>query len=217
MLIYGPSLSLYRGSWVRIRGIESESNDRCNPEKSSWNQRRSFTCKFQGMRLGRACNVALTTLLTTAAVIASVAAVDEPETLSNIPQTLSGECTLPNDCKKARIQKPKSRKAESCTIKCVTTCIRGGEGSPGEGPFNVIRPLVVFKQGFRTRQYCLVECSDICNLISNDVENKREEDEDKDDVGIQIFRDLFLLASFLAPSSSIPKGLWPLMTRDGAE
>ncbi|KAJ0084442.1 hypothetical protein Patl1_30946 [Pistacia atlantica] len=34
---------------------------------------------------------------------------------------------------------PKSRKAESCTIKCVTTCIRGGEGSPGEGPFNVRR------------------------------------------------------------------------------
>ncbi|GJY21455.1 hypothetical protein Tco_0394021 [Tanacetum coccineum] len=92
---------------------------------------------------------------------------DAAETFSNIPQTLSGECEQgqDGDCKKARIQKPKSRKAESCTIKCVTTCIRGGGGSPGEGPFNVRRPLVVFKQGFRSRHYCLVECSDICNLI----------------------------------------------------
>ncbi|RVW59299.1 hypothetical protein CK203_101690 [Vitis vinifera] len=72
-------------------------------------------------------------------------AIEAPETLSNIPQTLSGECPSVQDCKKARIQRPKSRKAESCTIK----------------------PLVVFKQGFRSRQYCLVECSDICNLIGD--------------------------------------------------
>lgn len=68
------------------------------------------------------------------------------ETLSNIPQTLSsGECLSggqEEECEtkvRPRIQKPKSRKAESCTIKCVTTCIRGGDGSPGEGPLNVRR------------------------------------------------------------------------------
>ncbi|KAL6144369.1 PREDICTED: uncharacterized protein LOC101303248 [Fragaria vesca subsp. vesca] len=123
-------------------------------------------------RASRKCIVATAGFLAAAAVLASAAtvglAIESPEqgdTLANIPQTLSGECILPNDCKKARIQKPKSRQAESCTIKCVTTCIRGGEGSPGEGPFNVRRPIVVFKQGFRSRQYCLVECSDICNLI----------------------------------------------------
>ncbi|CAK9154007.1 unnamed protein product [Ilex paraguariensis] len=62
-------------------------------------------------------------------------------TLSNIPQMLSSECVSgQQDCKKARrIQRPKSRQAESCTIKCVTTCIRGGLGSPGEGPLNVRR------------------------------------------------------------------------------
>ncbi|XP_038884945.1 uncharacterized protein LOC120075531 [Benincasa hispida] len=92
---------------------------------------------------------------------------EESTTLSNIPQTLSGECEQPSDCKKARIQRPKSRKAESCTIKCVGTCIRGGDGSPGEGPLNIRRPIIVFKQGFRSRQYCLVECSDICNLIGD--------------------------------------------------
>ncbi|XP_068499778.1 uncharacterized protein [Phaseolus vulgaris] len=151
MVIYGPSLSAYCGWWVGGGGIQSESRKKVSG--SGGGRRSMVSCKFQSVRVSRACSVALTTLLTTAAVMASVAAADEADTLSNIPQTLSSECTLPKDCKKTRIQKPKSRKAESCTIKCVTTCIRGGEGSPGEGPFNVIRPLVVFKQGFRTRQY----------------------------------------------------------------
>ncbi|XP_058113408.1 uncharacterized protein LOC131256556 isoform X3 [Magnolia sinica] len=97
-----------------------------------------------------------------AMVFSSAVQSPDTETLSNIPQTLSGE-----DGKPARIQRPKSRKAESCTVKCVTTCIRGGAGSPGEGPLNARRPLVVFKEGFRSRQYCLVECSDICNLIKD--------------------------------------------------
>ncbi|XP_061368990.1 uncharacterized protein LOC133311878 isoform X2 [Gastrolobium bilobum] len=146
MLIYGSSVP-FQG--VGLGGIESESNWR-NKELTR-GRGRSITCKS----LSRGCSsygLALTSFLTAGVVIASVATA-EPETLSNIPQTLSGECTSAKDCKKARIQKPKSRKAESCTIKCVTTCIRGGEGSPGEGPLNVTRPLVVFKQGFRTRQY----------------------------------------------------------------
>lgn len=77
------------------------------------------------------------------------------DTLSNIPQMLSGACppSSPNDCRKPRIQRPKSKKAEICTRKCVATCIRGGEGAPGEGPLNVRKPLVVFKQGFHSRQY----------------------------------------------------------------
>lgn len=62
------------------------------------------------------------------------------ETFSNVPQTLSGDCVDgQKDCKKARIQRPKSRQAETCTVKCVNTCIRGGSGSPGEGPLNVRR------------------------------------------------------------------------------
>ncbi|KAK3206637.1 hypothetical protein Dsin_020683 [Dipteronia sinensis] len=117
------------------------------------------------------CSIAKTTtglFAAAAVVIASAAAIEEGETLSNIPQQLSGECSSSSmDCSKPRIQRPKSRKAESCTIKCVGTCIRGGQGSPGEGPLNVRRPLVVFKQGFRSRRYCLVECSDICNLIGD--------------------------------------------------
>ncbi|XP_068337047.1 uncharacterized protein [Pyrus communis] len=139
----------------------SSSSSRSTSQATSSSSRRSRSRSFLLATAG---------FLAAAAVLASAGAVESPEqseTLENIPQTLSGECALPKDCKKPRIQRPKSRKAESCTIKCVTTCIRGGEGSPGEGPFNVRRPIVVFKQGFRSRQYCLVECSDICNLIKD--------------------------------------------------
>ncbi|XP_068641972.1 uncharacterized protein [Aristolochia californica] len=108
------------------------------------------------------CNTAVGVLAAAVILSSAAQAPPEPETLSNIPQTLSGD-----DGKPARIQKPKSRKAESCTSKCVSTCILGGAGSPGESPLNAIRPLVVFKEGFRSRHYCLVECSDICNLIKD--------------------------------------------------
>ncbi|CAI9104901.1 OLC1v1003691C1 [Oldenlandia corymbosa var. corymbosa] len=107
-----------------------------------------------------------------AATAAAEAGGDNSETLSNIPQTLSsGEECSPSpggDCKKSRrIQRPKSKKAENCTVKCLNTCIRGGYGSPGEGPLNIRRPLVVFKDTFRSRTYCLMECSEICNLIGD--------------------------------------------------
>ncbi|OIT04350.1 PREDICTED: uncharacterized protein LOC109223268 [Nicotiana attenuata] len=135
------------------------------------------TCLFSAMRVQKPIITAA--ILAAAAACAMIMAVNgaeaaeqltqqeiNGETFSNVPQTLSGECVEgQKDCKKARIQRPKSRQAETCTVKCVNTCIRGGLGSPGEGPLNVRRPLVVFKQGFRSRQYCLVECSDICNLI----------------------------------------------------
>ncbi|XP_021904031.1 uncharacterized protein LOC110819141 isoform X3 [Carica papaya] len=107
-------------------------------------------------RASKNCSLVATSIFAAAVVIASAAAAAAPpddETLSNIPQTLSGECAEVKDCRKPRIQRPKSRKAESCTVKCLTTCIRGGDGSPGEGPLNLRRPLVVFKQGFRSRQY----------------------------------------------------------------
>ncbi|CAL5040382.1 unnamed protein product [Urochloa decumbens] len=86
----------------------------------------------------------------------------QADSFSNIPPTLSG-----GDGKAERIRHPRSAKALQCTTKCVGTCIRGGGGAPGEGPLNVRKPLVVFKDGFRTRQYCLIECSDICNRIQD--------------------------------------------------
>ncbi|KAF8772139.1 hypothetical protein HU200_006136 [Digitaria exilis] len=114
--------------------------------------------------------------MTTAAAAQAVVAValaailstpaPQADTFSNIPPTLSG-ASHGGDGKAERIKHPRSAKALQCTTKCVGTCIRGGGGAPGEGPLNVRRPLAVFKDGFRTRQYCLIECSDICNRIKD--------------------------------------------------
>ncbi|KAF7843100.1 uncharacterized protein G2W53_000005 [Senna tora] len=155
MVVHGSRLSVC-GWWVSVpllRAKCGESKCSYSPNKMS---RRSI---FISIINSSAAN----------AIASAIPPIQESEqdTLSNVPQTLSGECSSPKDCTKPKIQRPKSTKAESCTIKCVNTCIRGGQGSPGEGPLNVRRPLVVFKQGFRTRQYCLVECSDICNLIGD--------------------------------------------------
>lgn len=172
MLIYGGAASSfsrcsmicsYHRVVVRVKG------------NTDSNISQKTTAYYEPRTSSRVVTIGLVATAAAASVLLSVVGANaveiqsqqEAETLSNIPQTLSGECILAKDCKKARIQKPKSRQAESCTIKCVTTCIRGGDGSPGEGPLNVRKPLVVFRQGFRSRQYCLVECSDICNLIKD--------------------------------------------------
>ncbi|KAG7587573.1 hypothetical protein ISN45_Aa02g027430 [Arabidopsis thaliana x Arabidopsis arenosa] len=154
MIIHCPSSSsLYRTNLLYKRGG------------------RSYQCQSRLVTRSAAVRISTATIGTIAAAAVMMAAVSvasaelpppppqDGETLSNIPQTLSGE-----DCKKQRIQRPKSKNAEKCTVKCVNTCIRSGDG---EGPINIRRPLVVFKQGFRSRNYCLVECSDICNLIGD--------------------------------------------------
>ncbi|CAH8356165.1 unnamed protein product [Eruca vesicaria subsp. sativa] len=149
MIIHSPSPSLDRTSFLNYR-----SRSQCQSRLVT----RSATVRISTGAIG-----AVAAAIMMASVSIAYAELPPPpqdgETLSNVPQTLSGE-----DCKKQRIQRPKSKNAEKCTVKCVNTCIRGGDG---EGPLNIRRPLVVFKQGFRSRNYCLVECSDICNLIGD--------------------------------------------------
>ncbi|OMO83301.1 hypothetical protein CCACVL1_11450 [Corchorus capsularis] len=162
-----------------VAHLPDKANNYLTP---AFNNNTNITSKNRSYQISRysrrrCCSLAAASFLAAAAaVIVSGSAVagaaevpQDSETFNNIPETLSGDCASPSskDCKKARIQRPKSRKAETCTSKCVTTCIRGGEGSPGEGPFNIRGPIVVFKEGFRSRRYCLVECSDICNLIGD--------------------------------------------------
>ncbi|KAL8139199.1 hypothetical protein V2J09_005200 [Rumex salicifolius] len=104
--------------------------------------------------MAAAAVTATTLFLSTSNHVAAALQLQDTETLSNIPPSLSGEiCSSDTPtCKKPlKIQRPKSRKAETCTVKCLNTCIRGG----GEGPFTIRRPIVVFKQGFRSRLYWL--------------------------------------------------------------
>lgn len=37
-------------------------------------------------------------------------------------------------------------------------------GAPGLGPMSVRGEIVVFKEGFRSRQYCIRECAEVCAL-----------------------------------------------------
>ncbi len=40
-------------------------------------------------------------------------------------------------------------------------------GAPGLGPLTLRRELVVFKDGFRSRKYCISECTQACAASYN--------------------------------------------------
>jgi hypothetical protein len=51
----------------------------------------------------------------------------------------------------------------ACARRCIPGCIRGGAGAPGLGPLTLRQDPVVFKSGFRSRAYCLSECTRVCS------------------------------------------------------
>lgn len=40
-------------------------------------------------------------------------------------------------------------------------------GAPGLGPLSMRRDVIVFKESFRSRSYCLSECTQVCALSIN--------------------------------------------------
>lgn len=83
------------------------------------------------------------------------------DTLQNVPDALSAEERTSEQLSKlAKSNKTVPR----CTSKCVATCVRGGGGAPGLGPMSMRKAPVVFEEGFRTRGYCVRECTEICAL-----------------------------------------------------
>ncbi|KAI3442572.1 uncharacterized protein J3R85_000773 [Psidium guajava] len=136
----------------------------------------SFSRRIADIRIpAKARQVSTGWLLAAALIICPAAAgaaevvpqPSESDTLSNVPQMLSGECESPRTARSPGSE-AQIEKGRVVHHQVRHHCIRGGDGSPGEGPLNIRRPLVVFKQGFRSRKYCLVECSDICNLIGDE-------------------------------------------------
>lgn len=89
----------------------------------------------------------------------------EDEYFQTVPQGLSSEDQGPKGPKlSSYLEGPKGREVQQCTRKCVPTCIRGGQGAPGLGPFSVRKEMVVFKDGYRSRQYCLSEVRHAANI-----------------------------------------------------
>lgn len=167
MVVYGVSTSVTRCATIfcnhkLLFGVSSRS--------VNYNSTRNFVVRL-ALKTSSYALVATTAVAAAAVLIhvvdanaVEIQAQQDVETFSNIPDTLSSECESDKDCKKPRIQRPKSKKAEFCTVRCVNACLHGGDAS---GSLSTRGPMVVFRKGFRSRQYCLVECSDICNLIGD--------------------------------------------------
>lgn len=62
---------------------------------------------------------------------------------------------------------PNGGAIEKCANKCLAACARGGGGGPGMGPASVRRDPFVFKESFRSREYCLYECASACSESMN--------------------------------------------------
>ncbi len=90
----------------------------------------------------------------------------DPDTMLNIPGQLNSGEDTPTPLS-SLLQGPNARAKEVCTQKCITTCLRGGEGMPGLGPLSMRREIIVFKEGFRDRKYCLSECATVCSLMED--------------------------------------------------
>eukprot|EP00877_Chromochloris_zofingiensis_P006797 jgi/Chrzof1/2370/Cz11g12180.t1 len=116
-------------------------------------------------RIGLAvCALALTQTFYAPAVAAPQERLSGEDTFENVPSQLSSVGPNQGPLLSKLLQGSKGRQVEGCTRKCVPTCIRGGEGAPGLGPITMRKEIVVFKSGFRSRQYCLSECAQVCSL-----------------------------------------------------
>lgn len=82
----------------------------------------------------------------------------------DFPASLGSDKGPPQTSLSKLIKGEKGKEVETCTRKCMPACIRGGEGAPGLGPISVRKEIVVFKDGFRSRSYCLRDCAEVCAL-----------------------------------------------------
>ena len=88
--------------------------------------------------------------------------------IEDIPQGLSsGDTGAKGQSLSSLVRGANTKEIEKCAGKCIVTCTRGGGGAPGLGPLSVRKAPVVFKEGFRSRQYCLNECTEICSITVN--------------------------------------------------
>ena len=102
------------------------------------------------------------------ALAPSIALAESEFYVEDIPQGLNSADarTAPN--LKTLTKGANGKEIEKCATKCIATCTRGGSGAPGLGPLSVRKAPVVFKEGFRSRQYCLSECTEICSITVRD-------------------------------------------------
>jgi hypothetical protein len=93
----------------------------------------------------------------------------EDQYFQTVPQglSISAEDKAPRVALGKMLEGKKGKEVQQCVRKCVPTCTRTGQGSPGLGPMTARKEMVVFKEGYHSRQYCLSECVQVCNITIN--------------------------------------------------
>eukprot|EP00198_Chlamydomonas_reinhardtii_P011024 XP_001700361.1 predicted protein [Chlamydomonas reinhardtii] len=117
------------------------------------------------MSLAVAGGLSLQLLLAPASLAVLAPSQPDIDTFENVPTQLSAQGEVKDVPLSSVVSGPKKKEIEGCTRKCVPTCARGGDGAPGLGPISVRKEIVVFKEGFRSRQYCLSECARVCAVV----------------------------------------------------
>lgn len=100
--------------------------------------------------------------LTTLALSALAGASRAEFYIEDVPQGLDAREGRPRERLGALTRGARGKEVQACATKCLATCVRGGSGAPGLGPASVRRDPIAFKNGFRSREYCLTECTEIC-------------------------------------------------------
>lgn len=101
-------------------------------------------------------------MMATVALSACVGTSNGAFYIEDVPQGLDARESRPRESLSALTRGARGREVQACATKCLATCVRGGGGAPGLGPASVRRDPVVFKDGFRSREYCLTECTETC-------------------------------------------------------
>jgi hypothetical protein len=86
---------------------------------------------------------------------------DEEEYFQTVPQGLdiSADDKAPRVALGKMLEGKKGKEVQQCVRKCIPTCTRTGQGGPGLGPMTARKEMMVFKEGYHSRQYCLSEVS----------------------------------------------------------
>jgi len=86
---------------------------------------------------------------------------EEERYFQTVPQGLdiSADDKAPRVALGKMLEGKNGKEVQQCVRKCIPTCTRTGQGGPGLGPMTARKEMMVFKEGYHSRQYCLSEVS----------------------------------------------------------
>lgn len=93
---------------------------------------------------------------------------DEEGYFQTVPQGLdiSADDKAPRVALGKMLEGKKGKEVQQCVRKCIPTCTRTGQGAPGLGPMTARKEMMVFKEGYHSRQYCLSEVGLLFKMAS---------------------------------------------------